>query len=192
MLVNHPQMHVFHRLEARVLDGVEGQAVLLADAVAVMPIDQNFAPQHQGITAAFAQDAALQGLVLVRCQRVNIGLQFFEDGDVHGQDSKRWELGRAALNQAELRCRLGARILGAVDMASRAGEPLSLPDTMSAMNDSLSNCTLAGSGRPEGFERVQSALAPESAPACAALVGCGCAHLARGRRGTPSGCRPDR
>jgi len=32
------------------------------------------------------------------------------------------------------------------------------------MNDSLSNCTLAGSGRPEGFERVQSALAQKAHP----------------------------
>jgi hypothetical protein len=48
-----------------VLHGVEGQAVLLADAVAVVAVHQQIAPQHQRVAAAFGQDAALQRFVLV-------------------------------------------------------------------------------------------------------------------------------
>jgi hypothetical protein len=56
--------------------------MLLADVVAVMPVDQDFAPQHERIAAAFGQQAALQGGVFVVRQRVDKGTQFFVDGDV--------------------------------------------------------------------------------------------------------------
>ncbi|KAG0731787.1 hypothetical protein G6F23_014962 [Rhizopus arrhizus] len=64
VLFDHPQVHVFHALEAGVLHGVERQAVLLADAEAVVAVDQHIAPQHQRIAAAFGQQAALQRFVL--------------------------------------------------------------------------------------------------------------------------------
>lgn len=83
VLLDHPQMDVVHRLESRVLDRLERQAVLLADAVAVVAIHQHLAPQHQRVAAAFGEDAALQGVVLVRGQRVDIGLEFFFDDNVH-------------------------------------------------------------------------------------------------------------
>ena len=83
MLVDHPQVDVVHGLELRVLHRLEGQAMLLADAMAVVAIDQHIAPQHQRITAAFGQDAALQRVVLVGGQRVDVDAQFFLDGDVH-------------------------------------------------------------------------------------------------------------
>ncbi len=83
VLLDHPQMDVVHRLESRVLDRLKRQAVLLADAVAVVAIHQHLAPQHQRVAAAFGEDAALQGVVLVRGQRVDIGLEFFFDDNVH-------------------------------------------------------------------------------------------------------------
>ncbi|MNV35015.1 hypothetical protein D3C71_1264510 [compost metagenome] len=83
VLFDHPQVDVVHRLEAGVLDRLERQAVLLADAVAVVAVHQHLAPQHQRVAAAFGQDAALQGVVLVRGQRVDVGLEFFFDDNVH-------------------------------------------------------------------------------------------------------------
>jgi hypothetical protein len=56
------------RLEARVLHRLERQAVLLADAVAVVAVHQHVAPQHQRVAAALGEDAALQRLVLLRSQ----------------------------------------------------------------------------------------------------------------------------
>ncbi|MNT70754.1 hypothetical protein D3C72_2091710 [compost metagenome] len=67
----------------RVLHGVERQAVLLADAIAVVAIHQHIAPQHQRIAAAFGQDAALQGGMLVGGQGVDIGFEFFVDNNIH-------------------------------------------------------------------------------------------------------------
>ena len=88
MLFDHPQVHVFHALEAGVLHGIEGQAMLLADAETVMAIDQYIPPQHQRIAAAFGQDAALQRVMFVRGQRVDVGLEFFFDDDIHGHGSE--------------------------------------------------------------------------------------------------------
>ena len=90
VLVNHPQVHIFHRLEARVLHGLEGQAVLLANAVAVVAVHQHIAPQHQGIAATLGQNAALQRIVFFRGQGVDVGFEFFVDNDVHGV----WARGR--------------------------------------------------------------------------------------------------
>ncbi|CEE71924.1 hypothetical protein XAC2852_470299 [Xanthomonas citri pv. citri] len=83
VLFDHPQVHVLHGLEARVLHRLERQAVLLADTVAVVAIHQHIAPQHQRIAAPFGQQAAFQRLVFVGRQRVDIGLEFFFDNDVH-------------------------------------------------------------------------------------------------------------
>ncbi|MCY1382144.1 hypothetical protein D9M69_701310 [compost metagenome] len=107
MLVDHPQVHVFHRLEVGVLHRLKRQAVLLADAVAVVSVDQHVAPQHQRVAAALAQDAALQRLEFVRRQGVYVGFEVRVDGDVHGSgfgggkgarivDGPRWATGGAA------------------------------------------------------------------------------------------------
>ncbi len=88
VLLDHPQVHVFHALEAGVLYGVEGQAMLLADAEAVVAVDQYVAPQDQRVTTALGQDAALQRVMFVRGQRVDIGLQFFFDDDIHGHGNE--------------------------------------------------------------------------------------------------------
>mgnify|MGYP003339965365 CR=1 FL=1 len=81
MLVDHPQVHILDRLELGVLHGLEGQAMLLADAIAVVPVDQDVAPQHQRIPAALGQQAALQRLVLLGGQGVDVGLEFFANDD---------------------------------------------------------------------------------------------------------------
>ena len=60
-----------------------GSSCLLADRVAVVAVDQDVAPQHQRIAAAFGEDAALQRLVLLRRHRLDIGLEFLVDDDVH-------------------------------------------------------------------------------------------------------------
>ena len=57
----------------------------LADGITVVSIDQQVVPEHQGITTALSQDAALQRLVLFYGQRVNVRFEFFVDDDVHGQ-----------------------------------------------------------------------------------------------------------
>ena len=87
VLVNHPQVHVFHTRKLGVLHGLKGQAMFLANAVAVVPVHQDIAPQHQGIAAAFGQDAALQGIVFVWGEGVDIGFEFGQDGDFsrHGR-----------------------------------------------------------------------------------------------------------
>ncbi len=83
VLVDHPQVHVLDRLEARVLHGLERQAMLLADRIAVVAVDQNVAPQHQRIAAAFGEDAALEGFVFLGREGIDIGFEFFVDDDVH-------------------------------------------------------------------------------------------------------------
>ncbi|MNY39265.1 hypothetical protein D3C86_1739410 [compost metagenome] len=81
------------------LHGFKRHAVLLADAVAVVAVDQQIAPQHQRIAAAFGQDAALQRFVLIGAQRIDIGLEFFVDNNIHGAEMKgaaaaaRWKWG---------------------------------------------------------------------------------------------------
>ena len=83
VLVNHPQVHIVHRLEQTALHCLVGQAVLLADAVAVMSVDQHIAPQDEGIAAPLRQNAAFQSGMLLGGKRVNIGFEFFVDDDVH-------------------------------------------------------------------------------------------------------------
>ena len=57
--------------------------MLAADAVAIVAIDQDIAPQHQRIAAALGEQAALERLVLVRGEGIDIGLEFFVDDYVH-------------------------------------------------------------------------------------------------------------
>src|ERR1700761_3229257 len=83
MLVDHPQVYVVHRLKLRVLHRLEWQIMLAAHAVAMVTIDQHLAPQHQRVTTTLGQDASLQRLVFLRGHRVDIGLEFFIDDDVH-------------------------------------------------------------------------------------------------------------
>jgi hypothetical protein len=58
--------------------------VLLADAIAVVPVHQHIAPQHQRVAAAFGQDATFQGVMLVGGKGLDVGFEFFIDDDVHG------------------------------------------------------------------------------------------------------------
>lgn len=57
--------------------------MLLAAAMAIVAIHQHIAPEHQRIATAFGQQATLQRLVFLWCQRVDIGLEFFIDNDIH-------------------------------------------------------------------------------------------------------------
>jgi len=57
--------------------------VLAADAVTVVAVHQCVAPEHEGIAASFGEQAALQRFVFVRRERIDVGLQFFVDDDVH-------------------------------------------------------------------------------------------------------------
>ncbi len=66
--------------------------MLLADAEAVVAVHQHVAPQHQRVAAALGQDAALQRVMLVGRERVDIGLEFGQDDDgfgIHGVSNKR-------------------------------------------------------------------------------------------------------
>ena len=90
VLVNHPQVHIVHALELRALQGVEGNAMPLADAIAVVAVHQHIAPQHQGIAAALGQQAALQCGVFLRRQGIDIGFELGVDDDVHV-----WRCGQA-------------------------------------------------------------------------------------------------
>jgi hypothetical protein len=62
MVVDHPQLDVFDRVEVVVLDvhRAERDVVLAADVVAVMAVDQHVAPQDQRFAASFGEQAALQ------------------------------------------------------------------------------------------------------------------------------------
>lgn len=82
VVVDHPQHHVVDRREVVVVDGAEGNAMLLADLVAVVTVDQGIAPQHQRVAAAFGKEAALERGVFDVGQWVDEGTQFVVDGDV--------------------------------------------------------------------------------------------------------------
>ena len=84
VLVDHPQVYVFHVLEQRALHSLERNVVFGANAIAVVAVHQQFAPQHQCIAAALAQQAALQGVVFFGSERINIGLEAFVNNDGHG------------------------------------------------------------------------------------------------------------
>ncbi len=62
--------------------------MLLADAETVVAVDQYVAPQDQRVTTAFGQDAALQRVMFVRGERVDVGLEFFFDDDIHGHGNE--------------------------------------------------------------------------------------------------------
>ena len=84
MLVNHPQVNVIQRLERGVLHGIERNAVPGANAVAVVPVHQHIAPQHQRVAAPLDQQAALQRLMFIGGEGVDVGKQFVVNRDVHG------------------------------------------------------------------------------------------------------------
>ena len=89
MIVDHPEMNIVHRLKAFVLNGIERDAMLLADAVAIMSVDQQIAPQHQRVAASLGQQAAFQSGVFVFGQRIDIGAQVFVDRNIHGSGGKK-------------------------------------------------------------------------------------------------------
>jgi len=68
--------------ELVVLDGAEFDAVLAADLVAVVAVDEDVAPQHQRVAAAFGQQAAFQRGVFDVGQRVDEGTQIVVYRDV--------------------------------------------------------------------------------------------------------------
>jgi len=82
VVVDHPEHDVVDGTEAIVLDGAKFDAVLAADVVAVVAIDQHIAPQHQGVAASFGQQRAFQGGVFIGCERIDEGTQFLIDGDI--------------------------------------------------------------------------------------------------------------
>jgi hypothetical protein len=86
VLLDHPQVHVVHGLERAVLNRLKRQAMLDTDAMAVVAVDQHIAPHHQGIAAALGQDAALQGVVFIRGERVDVDTQLVKDLEVHGNN----------------------------------------------------------------------------------------------------------
>ncbi|KJK08412.1 hypothetical protein UB46_42460 [Burkholderiaceae bacterium 16] len=55
VIVDHPQVHIVHGLERLVLYRIERDSVLLADAVAVVSVHQEIAPQYQCIAAPFRE-----------------------------------------------------------------------------------------------------------------------------------------
>ncbi len=58
MIVYHPEHDIFYAVELVILLGLKWNAVLLANRVAIVSVDQGVLPQHQRIAAAFFQQAA--------------------------------------------------------------------------------------------------------------------------------------
>jgi hypothetical protein len=82
LVIDHPQLDVFDRIEFVVLDGAERDAVLAADGVAVMAVDQDVAPQNQGFAAAFGEQAAFQGFMFGGREGVDVSTEFVVNRDV--------------------------------------------------------------------------------------------------------------
>ncbi|MNT75970.1 hypothetical protein D3C72_2149190 [compost metagenome] len=57
--------------------------MLGADAVTVVAVNQHVAPEHQRVAAAFGKQAAFQRVMFVLRERVDVGLEFLVDDDVH-------------------------------------------------------------------------------------------------------------
>ncbi len=66
------------------MQGLKRQTVILAKIISVVPVHQQFVPQHQRVAAALAQEAALQRRMLVGCEPVDVGFEIFVDGDLLG------------------------------------------------------------------------------------------------------------
>lgn len=55
MLGDHPEVNIVNGLKQRALHCLERQVVCLAYRVAVMPVNQQVVPEHQGITTPLRQ-----------------------------------------------------------------------------------------------------------------------------------------
>ncbi len=83
MVVDHPQMHVVHRLERRILDGSEFDVVLATDFVAIVAVDQHVAPQDKRVAATFGKQTLFEGSVFIRRERIDVRLEFLVNLDCH-------------------------------------------------------------------------------------------------------------
>jgi hypothetical protein len=83
MVVDHPQHDVFDANRSlSLLDGAERDAVLRADVVAVMAVDQHVAPQHERVAATFGQQAAFERGVFDGCEGIDERAEFLVDRDI--------------------------------------------------------------------------------------------------------------
>jgi len=57
VIIDYSQVHIIHRLEISVLHGMKKNAVFLANALTIVSIHQQVAPQHQRVAAALSQQA---------------------------------------------------------------------------------------------------------------------------------------